>query len=74
MKECDAAKLRYPKLEIKIKQEGISKKILSYAVKMKYSTFLNKQRYGKNGDFTVQEAIKIARFLGKTVEELFDNE
>lgn len=63
---------RYPRLEMAMHIQNITKKELAGAIGMKYHTFCTKQQNAGN-DFTVQDAFKMAEYLGKTVEELFYN-
>lgn len=51
------------------KSLDITQKEISDAIDMKFSTYGRKER--GDSQFDLSEAISIARYLGKTLEELF---
>lgn len=73
MTAVNMQKCKYPELEQAIQYRCITKKRLCDIAGIEYKTFLNKQWKSHHSDFTVQEAILIAKTLNKAVEEVFDN-
>lgn len=59
----------YEKVRAAMIEAGYNQETLAYAIGMHRSTF--NQKINGHGDFTITDCLRMAKILGKTLDELF---